>query len=75
MAAQEKDLTKGREVQIRNEIRIEYDFAVPTYTVKSLGLQQELPPFQETCEIFKNDISRIIPAISIFSILRSSSLL
>ena len=56
MAAQQKDLTKGNAVQILNKISIEYDFAVPTYTVKSLGFQQELPPFQATCEILKNKI-------------------
>ena len=56
MAAQQKDLAKGSAVQILYEISIEYDLAVPTYT-KSLGLQQELPPFQATCEIFKNKIT------------------
>ena len=57
MATQQKDLTKGSAVQILNTISIEYDFAVPTYTVKSLGLQQELPPFEATSEIFKNNIT------------------
>ena len=51
---QQKYLTKGSAVQILNEISIEYDFAVPTYTVKSLGLQ-ELPPFEANCGIFKNN--------------------
>ena len=49
MAIQQKDLTKGSAVQILNEISIKYDFAVPTYTVKSLGMQQGLPPFEATC--------------------------
>ena len=31
---EQKDLAKGSAVQILNEISIEYDFAVPTYTVK-----------------------------------------
>ena len=38
---QQRDLTKGSAVQILNKISIEYDFAVPTYTVKSLRIQQE----------------------------------
>ena len=46
MAMQQKDLTKGSAVQILNEISIEYDFAVPKYKVKSLGIHQELPPFE-----------------------------
>ena len=54
MSSQQKHLTKSSAVQILNEISIEYDFAVPTYTVKSLGFQQELPLFQATCDIFKN---------------------
>ena len=51
MAAQQNDSAKGSAVQILNEISIENDFAVPTYTVKSLGFQQKLPSFQATCEI------------------------
>ena len=54
---QQKDLRKGSAVQILNEISVEYDFAVRTYTVKSLGLQQELPPFEATCEIFKDNLT------------------
>ena len=54
---QQKDLTKGSAVQILNEVSIEYDVAVPTYTVQSLGMQQELPPFEATCEIFKDNIT------------------
>ena len=57
MAKQQKDLTKGSAVQIFNEISVKYDFAVPKYTVKSLGMQQELPPFKATCEIFKDNIT------------------
>ena len=57
MSAQRKDLAKGSAVQILKESNIEYDFAVQTYTVKSLGFQQELPPFQATCEIKKNKIT------------------
>ena len=57
MAIQQKDLTEGSAVQILNEISIEYDFAVPKYTVKSLGIQQELPPFEATCEILKDNIT------------------
>ena len=55
MAAQQKDLTKGSAVQMLNEISIEYDFTLPTYTVKSLGFQQELLPFEAICEIFKKN--------------------
>ena len=54
MAMQQRYLTKGCAVQILNEISIEYDFAAPKYTVKSLGIHQELPPFEATCEIFKD---------------------
>ena len=54
---QQKDLTKGSAVQILSEISIEYDFAVPTYIVKSLEIQQELPPFEATCEIFKDNVT------------------
>ena len=54
---QQKDLTKGSAVQILNEVSIEYDFAVPTYTVKSLGMQQKLPPFEATWEIFKDNVT------------------
>ena len=50
IAIQQKYLTKGSTVQILNEISIDYDFAVSTYTVQSLGMQQELPPFEETCK-------------------------
>ena len=57
MAMQQKDLTKRSSVQILNEISIEYDFAVPKYTVKSLGILQELPPFAATCEICKYNIT------------------
>ena len=62
---QQKDLTKGSAVQVLNEISIEYDFAVPAYTVKSLGMQQELPPFEETCEIFKDNVIRLYWGISV----------
>ena len=55
MTMQQNEFTKGSSVQILNEISIEYDFAVPTYTVKSLGMQQELPPFEAICEIFKDN--------------------
>ena len=51
------DLSKGTAVQVLNEISIEYDFSEPSYIVKSLGKHQELPPFQATCEIFKNKIT------------------
>ena len=54
---QQKDLTKGSSVQRLNERSIEYDFAVPTYAIKSLGIQQELPPFEATCEIFKDNVT------------------
>ena len=54
MALQTKDLSKGTAVQVLNEISIAYDFSEPSYIVKSLGKHQELPPFQATCEIFKN---------------------
>ena len=54
---QQKDSTKGSAVQILNEISIEYDFAVPKYTVKSLGIHQELLPFVATCEIFKGNLT------------------
>ena len=57
MAMQQKDLTKGSAVQILNEISIEYDFAVPNYKVKSLGIHQELPQFEATCEIFKDNLT------------------
>ena len=46
MAMQQRDLTKGSAVQILNVICIEYDFSIPKYTVKSLGIHQELPPFE-----------------------------
>ena len=54
---QQKDLTKGSAVQMLNEISIKYDFAVPKYTVKSLGIHQELPPSEATCEIFKDSLT------------------
>ena len=54
---QQKDLTKGSSVQILNKISIEYDFAVPKYTVKSLGIHRELPPFEATCEISKDNLT------------------
>ena len=54
---EEKDLTKSSAVQMLNEISIEYDFAVPKYTVKSLEIQQELPSFEAICEIFKDNLS------------------
>ena len=57
MALQTRDLSKDTAVQVLNEISIEYDFSEPSYTVKSLGKHQELPPFQATCEIFKNKIT------------------
>ena len=57
MAMQQRDLTKGSAVQILNEISIEYDFSIPEYTVKSLGIHQELPPFEATCEILKNNLT------------------
>ena len=57
MALQTRDLSKGTAVQVLNEISIEYDFSEPSYIVKSLGKHQELPPFQATCEIFKNKIT------------------
>ena len=50
-------MTKGSAVQILNEISIEYDFAVPKYKVKSLGIHQELPPFDANCEIFKDNLT------------------
>ena len=56
MALQTRDLSKGTAVQVLNEISIEYDFSEPSYIVKSLGLQQELPPFEATCEIFKDSL-------------------
>ena len=59
MSVQQKHLTNGSVVQILNEISIEYEFAVPTYTVKSLGIQQELPPFEATCEIFTDNITYV----------------
>ena len=57
MALQTRDLSKGTAVQVLNEISIEYDFSEPSYIVKSLGLQQELPPFEATCEIFKDNLT------------------
>ena len=57
MALKTRDLSKGTAVQVLNEISIEYDFSEPSYIVKSLGKRQELPPFQATCEIFKNKIT------------------
>ena len=57
MAVQQKDLTKGSAVQILDEISIEYDFAVPKYKIKSLGIHQEQPPFEATCEIFKDNLT------------------
>ena len=57
MAMQQRDLTKGSAVQILNEISIEYDFAVPKYKIKSLEIHQELPPFEATCEIFKDNLT------------------
>ena len=52
----QKDLLKGSAVQILNEISIEYNFWLPTYIVKSLGIHTELPLFQASCEIFKNNV-------------------
>ena len=57
MGMQQRDLTKGSVVQILNEISIEYDFSIPKYTVKSLGVHQELPPFEATCEILKDNLT------------------
>ena len=57
MALQTRDLSTGTAVQVLNEISIGYDFSEPSYIVKSLGKDQELPPFQATCEIFKNKIT------------------
>ena len=57
MAMQQKDFTKGSAVQILNKLRIEYDSAAPTYTVMLPGMQQELPPFEATCEIFKDNVT------------------
>ena len=57
MALQTRDLSKGTAVQVLNETSIEYDFSEPSYIVKSLGKHQELLPFQETCETFKNKIT------------------
>ena len=57
MALQTKDLSKGTAIQVLNEISIEYDFSESSYIVKSLGKHQELPPFQATCEVFKNKIT------------------
>ena len=57
MALQTRDLSKCTVVQVLNEISIEYDFSKPLYIVKLLGKHQELPPFQATCEIFKNKIT------------------
>ena len=57
MALQTRDLSKGTAVQVLNEISIECDFSEPSYIVKSLGLQQELPPFEATCEIFKDNLT------------------
>ena len=56
---QQKDSTKGRAVQILSEISIQYDFAVPKDTVKSLGIQQELVPFEATREICKDNITYV----------------
>ena len=53
MALQTRGLSKGTAVQVLNELSIEYDFSQPSYIVKSFGKQQELPPFQVTCDIFK----------------------
>ena len=47
MALQTRDLAEGTAVQVLNEISIEYDFSEPSYIVKSLGLQQELPASQK----------------------------
>ena len=57
MDLQIRDLSKGTAVQVLNKISIEYDFSEPSYIVKSLEKHQELPPFQATCEIFKNKIT------------------
>ena len=56
MALQIRDLSKGTAVQVLNEISMEYNFSEPSYIVKSLGLQQELPPFEATREIFKDNL-------------------
>ena len=56
MALQTRDLSKSTAVQVLNEISTEYDFSEPSYIVKSLGLQQEVPPFEATCEIFKDNL-------------------
>ena len=52
---QEFETIKGEEVQVLNELSIEYDLSEPLYIVKSLGKHQELPPFQATCKILKNN--------------------
>ena len=52
-----KYATKVSAVQILNKISIEYDSAVPEYSVKSLGIHQELPLFEATCEIFKDKLT------------------
>ena len=57
MALQKRDLSKGTAVQVLNEISIDYDFSEPSFIVKSLGKHTKLPPFQATCEIFKNKIN------------------
>ena len=57
MEMKQKDLTKGSAVQILNKISLEYDFSIPKYTVKSLGIHQELPPFEATCESLKDNLT------------------
>ena len=47
---QQKDLRKGSAVRILNEISIEYDFAVPKYTVKSLVIHQETSDPKESSQ-------------------------
>ena len=54
---QQKYLKNGSAVEILNEISIEHDFAVPKYKVKSLGIHQELPPFEAICKIFKDNLT------------------
>ena len=55
MALKTRDLSKCTAVQVSYELSIEYDFSEPSYIVKSREKHQELPPFQATCEIFKNN--------------------
>ena len=52
-----RHLSKGTAVQVLNEISIEYDFSEASYTVNALGIHQEMPTFQATCELFKDKIN------------------